>query len=56
LLVVIITSAVAVVCTCTWFLANSGRSRGFSTNEVDLLMMLVDSNKRVVESKKGQRL
>jgi hypothetical protein len=30
----------------------SGRSKNFFTNEINLLVMLVDSNKKVVESKK----
>jgi phosphoribosyl-AMP cyclohydrolase len=30
----------------------SGRSKNFSTNEINLLIMLVDSNKKVAESKK----
>jgi hypothetical protein len=31
---------------------HSGRSKNFSTSEVNLLVRLVDSNKKVVESKK----
>jgi hypothetical protein len=30
----------------------SGRSKSFSTNEINLLIMSVESNKKVVESKK----
>jgi hypothetical protein len=32
----------------------SGRSKNFSTNEINLLVGLVDSNTKVVESKKTE--